>query len=949
MRNLTHFAVLAALGGLAAAQPPTVGNCSVFPAGNIWNTRIDQLPVSPNSSTWVNTIGASAHLHPDFGSGLYNGEPIGIPYVTVPGTQTKYPATFTYQSESDPGPYAIPLSAPIEGGSSSTGDRHVISVDTDNCILYEIYAAYPQTASWQGGSGAIFNLLSDALRPASWTSADAAGLPIFPGLVRYDEIVAGQIRHAIRFTVPQTQDTYVWPARHEASSLTSANYPPMGARFRLKASFDISGFSATNQVILTALKLYGMMLADNGSSWYISGAPDSRWSNDDLHVLNNIAGSNFEAVDVSPLMVDPNSGQALQNSVSVSVTPPSANVQVNAHQQFSAAVTGNSSQAVTWDVNGVVGGNSAVGFIDSISGLYTAPAIVPSPATVTVHATSQAVSSAVGSASVTITAVIPSPVSVTPKTGSGSSGTFAFAFSDPNGASDIASAQIDINPTLAASGACYFYYARRANALYLATDAGAWQGPLTIGNSGTLHNSQCLVNVGASSVSVSGNTLTLSLALTFTAGFAGAKNVYMEVQNATQNSGWSAHGTWTVTSGGSLSPDFSLGMTAGPGSIAAGGSAQYTVTVTGVNGFSGTVSFGKSGLPSGVTGSFNPTTVTGSGSTTLFIMTTSGASLGGFTITVTGTSGSLNHNTTASLTITGASSGGPPAPLSVTPNTGSGSSGTLAFAFTDPNGATDILSTQMDIGATLSAAGSCYFYYARGSNALYLATDAGAWQGPLTIGSAGTLQNSQCTVNAGASSVSASGNTLTLSLALTFQAAFTGAKNVYMEVQNATQDSGWSAHGTWTVSSSGEAASPPEPVSVTPNTGSGLSATFAFVFSDGNGATDIVSTQMDISATLSATGACYFYYGRGANALYLASDTGAWQGPVTIGSAGTLANSQCSVNAGTSSMLVSGNTLTLNLAVSFEAGFAGAKNIYMEVQNATVDSGWSLHGGWTVP
>jgi hypothetical protein len=165
VKNPLHLAIPVVLAGLAAAQPPSVGNCSVFPADNIWNARVDQLPVHPSSSTWVNTIGTSAHLHPDFGSGLYDGAPIGIPYVTVPGTQTKYPATFTYQSESDPGPYAIPLNAPIEGGSSSTGDRHAIAVDTDDCILYEIYAAYPQTASWQGGSGAIFNLLSDALRP----------------------------------------------------------------------------------------------------------------------------------------------------------------------------------------------------------------------------------------------------------------------------------------------------------------------------------------------------------------------------------------------------------------------------------------------------------------------------------------------------------------------------------------------------------------------------------------------------------------------------------------------------------------------------------------------------------------------------------------------------------------------------------------------------------------
>jgi hypothetical protein len=549
LSNIFRFVILTALAGLAAGQPPSIGSCSVFPADNIWNTRIDQLPVHPSSSTWVNTIGTSAHLHPDFGSGLYNGEPIGIPYVTVPGTQTKYPASFTDQSESDPGPYAIPLNAPIEGGSSSTGDRHAISVDTDNCILYEIYDAYPRTASWTGGSGAIFNLLSNALRPSTWTSADAAGLPIFPGLVKYEEIAAGQIRHAIRFTVPQTQDTFVWPARHEASSLTSGIYPPMGARFRLKASFDISSFSAINQIILTALKQYGMMLADNGSSWYISGAPDARWSNDDLHVLNTIAGSNFEAVDVSHLMVDPNSGEALGSSVSVGVAPATANVRVNAKQQFSATVTGSSNPAVTWEVNGVIGGNSAVGFIDSISGQYTAPAIVPSPATVTVHAVSQAVPSAVGSASVTVTglaSVVPAPRSVTPKQGSGFNQTFGFAFSDADGASDIVSAQIDIDSNLATSSACYVNFVRASNAIYLANDAGVWQGPATIGSAKNLENSQCTVHAVSSSALASGNTLTLNLALSFKTGFRGTKNVYVEAENAGHNSGWMELGTWFV-------------------------------------------------------------------------------------------------------------------------------------------------------------------------------------------------------------------------------------------------------------------------------------------------------------------------------------------------------------------------------------------------------------------
>src|SRR6266851_5722173 len=196
--------LLVILTSTAFAQPPTIGACTILPADNIWNTQVDQLPVSPSSSTYVATIGPTLPVHPDFGSGTYNGGPIGIPFITVPGTQTKYPATFLYAGESDPGPYAVPLTAPIEGGSNSTGDRHALSVDTDNCILYELYSAYPRAASWAAGSGAIFNLLSNALRPSGWTSTDAAGLPVFPGLVRYDEIAAGAIRHAIHFTVPQT-------------------------------------------------------------------------------------------------------------------------------------------------------------------------------------------------------------------------------------------------------------------------------------------------------------------------------------------------------------------------------------------------------------------------------------------------------------------------------------------------------------------------------------------------------------------------------------------------------------------------------------------------------------------------------------------------------------------------------------------------------------------------
>ncbi len=287
-----------------------INGCQVFPTNNIWNVPVDSLPLDRNSAAYVKTIGAGAHAHADFGSGLWDGGPIGIPFVVVSNSPPFVSVSFDYSDESDTGPYPIPGDAPIEGGSGSTGDRHVLVVDQDNCTLYELYDAQPQTnGSWHAGSGAVFDLNSQALRPAGWTSADAAGLPILPGLVRYDEVTAGEIRHAIRFTVPQTRNTYVWPARHEASSLTSTKYPPMGQRFRLKSSFDISSFGPQTQVILAALKKYGMILADNGSSWYFSGVPDERWDNDDLHEFGEIPGSAFEAVNVSSLMVDPNSGQ----------------------------------------------------------------------------------------------------------------------------------------------------------------------------------------------------------------------------------------------------------------------------------------------------------------------------------------------------------------------------------------------------------------------------------------------------------------------------------------------------------------------------------------------------------------------------------------------------------------------------------------------------------------
>jgi hypothetical protein len=285
----------------------------MFPADNIWNTRVDTLPVAPASAEYVNAIGASGSVHADFGSGLWNGGPIGIPYVVVGAGQRKVGVTFGVSSESTPGPYPIPANAPIEGGASSGGDRHVLVVDSAACRLYEMYAAFPNgDGSWRAYSGAAWDLRSNALRPDTWTSADAAGLPILAGLVRYDEVASGQIRHALRITAPFTRSDHVWPARHDASAFTDPAIPAMGQRFRLKASFDISHFAPQVQVILRAMKTYGVVLADNGAAWYVSGAPDPRWNNDVLHQLRDVPGSAFEAVDVSRLMINPSSGQARQ-------------------------------------------------------------------------------------------------------------------------------------------------------------------------------------------------------------------------------------------------------------------------------------------------------------------------------------------------------------------------------------------------------------------------------------------------------------------------------------------------------------------------------------------------------------------------------------------------------------------------------------------------------------
>ena len=296
----TLVAAVAATAARGTPLPPAKA-CPLFPADNAWNHRVDTLPVASGSTATVATIGATKTVHADFGSGLWDGGPIGIPITVVGKAQRKSTVRFEYADESDPGPYPIPAGVRIEGGATVDGDRHALIVDRDACRLYELYALRRVGGSWTAGSGAIWDLRSNRLRPAGWTSADAAGLPILPGLARYDEVAQGRIDHALRFTVSRTQRAYVWPARHFASSLTDPALPPMGARLRLKRAFDISGFPRQARVVLQALKEYGMIVADNGSDWFVSGAPDPRWSNDDLHTLGGVPGSSFEVVDTSSL------------------------------------------------------------------------------------------------------------------------------------------------------------------------------------------------------------------------------------------------------------------------------------------------------------------------------------------------------------------------------------------------------------------------------------------------------------------------------------------------------------------------------------------------------------------------------------------------------------------------------------------------------------------------
>ena len=323
LKHVCFIAVLALMAALMAharqekkASSPgasaSLHGYRPFPAGDAWNTPVDHASIDPNSDALIASIGRDKPLHPDFGT-VYDGAPSGIPYIIATRSTPRVPVTFEYKDESDLGLYPIPPNAPIEGGPEGKGDRHLLILDRDNHKLYELFSLFPpgkkregedgaKSMGWRAGSGAIFDLNTNEPRAAGWTSADAAGLPIFPGLVRYDEVwEQKEIRHALRFTIVRSRHAYVPPARHFASPHADANLPPMGMRVRLKANVDIARFPAEALVILKCLKTYGMIVADNGSDWFVSGAPDARWNDDDLGTLKRIKGSDFEVVKMGPL------------------------------------------------------------------------------------------------------------------------------------------------------------------------------------------------------------------------------------------------------------------------------------------------------------------------------------------------------------------------------------------------------------------------------------------------------------------------------------------------------------------------------------------------------------------------------------------------------------------------------------------------------------------------
>jgi uncharacterized repeat protein (TIGR01451 family) len=586
--------------------------------------------------------------------------------------------------------------------------------------------------------------------------------------------------------------------------------------------------------------------------------------------------------------------------------------------------------------------------------------------------------------------VPPQAVSVSPVSGNGTSEAFTFVYNDANGAGDLASAQVIVGASNSAASSCYVWVTPASGAVWLANDNGTWAASMTLGTAGTLQNSQCVVNVGSSSGTLSGNTYTLTLALSFQSGFSGAKNVYSYASSLTTglSSGWQTVGTWTtgtVVSGPTI---HAVSVTPASGS---GGSQVFTFQFSDSSGASDLATV--SALINSSTAVSMACQVTyNRANNTLALLTDAGVSPSG---TLTPGSGSQQNSqctltgSASSVTVLGnvltlnlaigfqsgfagaknvygsaQSSGGvstglqtlgtwtvpvtsqAPQAVSVSPSSGSGAGQTFTFAYTDSNGASDLGSAQAIINASNSSVSSCYVWVTPGTGAIWLAADAGNWSAQQTLGAAGTLQNSQCAVNVGSSSGTLAGNTYTLNLAISFQSGFSGTKSIYSYATSLEGlTSGWQNLGTWTPASGAPAI---HAVSVSPSSGSGAIQTYTFVYTDSSGASDLGSAQALFSTSITGVSSCYVWVAPASGAVWLANDNGSWPAAMALGTTGTLQNSQCLVNVGSSSGVLSGNTYTLNLAITFQSGFTGAKNTYGLVTNpAGLSSGWQTLGTWT--
>ncbi|HYW46134.1 MAG TPA: hypothetical protein VE959_24935 [Bryobacteraceae bacterium] len=976
---MKHIIAILFFGTLAVAQQgPAVGGCPAFPVTNVWNVAVNTLLVHTNSANIMAKIGtATDHFHLDD----------VIPINFVPGTQPLVPVAglaYGYGPDgggSDPGLWPIPSTVLIESGS----DGHALIVDTTNCLLYEIFALSGGPGAWSGGSAAKWDLNSNALRPDGGTSADAAGLPMTPGILRYSDITAGSLNHALRISVPTTQyGSYTWPARHYASSTNDPNLPMMGQRLRLKASFDVSGFSATNQIILRGLQKYGVLVADNGMAWGMQHDQDGRWNANDLLALHNILGSNMEVVDESGLMSGPDSGMA--------VMPPPPGVFVSDAFGRQNSVPFGPGISI---VNGVItatgsGGSSSVLSVAGRTGNVTL-AISDVTGLQGALDAKQPLLSYTPEQALTF---------VSPLTRSG--GTISCPTCSVNGGSGGGGSTLTVTPVSLAFSATANGSAPASQTLTVtaatqttfsasASSTGGGGNWLSISPSGTLVTNQpitvsvALTGLSAGTysgtVALTANSVTTSVAVTLTVSAntgppSGAAS-FLKIDTTTAGTWKGVYGAdgynvindtvsypsyATVTPSGNLAYTW-ISSTSDGRALQKASSTTDRIAACWYTGTSFTIDLKFSDTNTHQVALYLMDWDNGGRSERVDILDANNNVLD--TRTVSGFTASqylvwnLSGHVVARITNTGstavlsgiffdsASTATTPSVVSVTPNSGTGtnSSQTFTFVYNSPKGYLAIVSMQILINKPQLAAGGCYLLYNRANNVIYLTNDAGtAWQTPVTLGQSGTLQNSQCTVNTASSSVSGSGNNLTLILSLTFKATFVGLKNIYSDVTDGS-DSNWQQVGSWTLPSAGT----PTVGSVTPSTGTGSSQTFGFVFSDPNGYSAIASTQILVNNALVAVSGCYLLYNRASNALYLTNDGGtAWQTPVTLGQSGSLQNSQCSVDTVNSSASGNGNNLTLNLALTFKAGFSGTKNVYSEVYDGT-DSGWQQRGSWVTP